>query len=108
MCGLIAFFAAGAAMLPPESFARALDRMDAHLLRQLQPVMAAFGRHPGKRLLAGAPARALPAEIAGRGKTRFGISVGRWLARGPGVSRSGGGSRAWTREVVNAYHGASA
>jgi len=81
--------------------------VDAHLLRQVQPLMGAFGRFPGKRLLASAPARALPAEIAGRRKTGFGIPVGRWMAQAhPG--EGGAGSRAWGREIARAYAGAGA
>lgn len=81
--------------------------VDAHLLRQLQPLMGAFARFPGKSLLVGAPARALSAEIAGRRKTGFGIPVGRWIGqaqRGEG----GAGSRAWGREIARAYAGSGA
>ncbi len=55
--------------------------VDAHLLTQLQPVLSAFVRYPGKALLAQAPGKALPPEIAGRRKTGFGIPVGRWFTR---------------------------
>lgn len=73
--------------------------VDAHLLWQLQPLLAAFVRHPGKALLARAPARALPQEIAGRRKTGFGIPVGRWMAGGA----EGADSRGWAREVAGVY-----
>lgn len=78
--------------------------VDAH---QLQPLMGAFARFPGKSLLAGAPARGLPAEIAGRRKTGFGIPVGRWIEQAkPGDV--GAGTRAWGREIARAYAGSGA
>lgn len=81
--------------------------VDAHLLRQLQPLLGAFDRFPGKSLLVGAPARGLPAEIAGRRKTGFGIPVGRWIAQAK-PDDVGAGSRAWGREIARAYAGLGA
>jgi len=81
--------------------------VDAHLLSQLQPLLRAFARYPGKALLAGAPQRALPGEVVGRRKTGFGIPVASWM----GATRpdsAGAGSREWGREVAEAYAGAFA
>lgn len=81
--------------------------VDVHLLRQLQPLMGAFARFPGKALLAGAPKRALPREATERRKTGFGIPVAAWT----GATRAdaaGAGSRGWGREVAEAYAGSFA
>ena len=53
--------------------------VDAHLLSQVQPLLANFYRFPGKSLLAGAPDRPLPLGVINRKKTGFGIPVSRWL-----------------------------
>ncbi len=76
--------------------------VDAHLLQQVQPLLASFAQFPNKTLLAHAPAKPLPREVIERPKTGFGIPVGRWLAE----SRRDGpdaGSRGWARELVGAY-----
>lgn len=77
--------------------------VDAWLLRDVSPALGAFGQFPNKRLLAEAPAKALPEALINRRKTGFGIPVQRWLidlGRGAG---SAGGSRGWAREVARAY-----
>ncbi|MEK7469130.1 MAG: asparagine synthase (glutamine-hydrolyzing) [Planctomycetota bacterium] len=74
--------------------------VDTWLLRELQPLLASFGRFPGKSLLAGSPSRGLPVEVLKRPKTGFGIPLGRWLG-GDAVTRSpGSDSREWSRRVV--------
>lgn len=81
--------------------------VDAHLLTQLQPLLSAFVRYPGKTLLAQAPGNALPREIAGRRKTGFGIPVGRWMAQASaGAVRPD--SRGWACEVARSFAPSSA
>lgn len=81
--------------------------VDAHLLRQLQPLLPTFVRFPGKILLAEAPVKALPREILGRRKTGFGIPVGRWMA-GATSGGAAADSRDWASEVASLYAGSSA
>lgn len=69
--------------------------VDAHLLRQLGPLLGQFKKFPNKTLLANAPKKPLPPEIIGRKKTGFGIPVKKWLAD------DGGFSKAWTAHVVD-------
>jgi asparagine synthase (glutamine-hydrolysing) len=77
--------------------------VDAWLLRDLSPALGAFGQFPNKRLLAEAPAKALPEALINRRKTGFGIPVQRWLNDLGKGKASAGGSRGWAREVVRAY-----
>jgi len=77
--------------------------VDARLLMSLQPVLAAFARHPGKRLLAEVPSDPLPPEVVDRRKTGFGIPVGRWLADGAPVAGAVPDSRAWARRLAVAF-----
>lgn len=77
--------------------------VDAWLLRDLQPALASFRTFPGKRLLAEAPAIALPREIVERRKTGFGIPLGRWLRGSPGSASVD--SQGWSRRLVSAYAG---
>lgn len=81
--------------------------VDAHLLRQLQPLLPAFARYAGKVLLAQAPARALPREIVSRRKTGFGIPVGRWMG-GATLGAAAADSRGWASEVAGVYAGSCA
>jgi asparagine synthase (glutamine-hydrolysing) len=53
--------------------------VDAWLLRALSPDFGRFSRHPGKQLLARAPATALPDALARRPKTGFSTPVSAWL-----------------------------
>ena len=53
--------------------------VDAWLLRRLAPMADTFRRFPNKMLLADSPNDTLPAEIANRRKTGFGIPVNEWL-----------------------------
>ncbi len=77
--------------------------VDARLLRDLVPVLEALPRFASKRLLAGAPRRALPAAVSERRKTGFLIPVQRWLADmglGDGdLSMSRGWARHLARQV---------
>jgi asparagine synthase (glutamine-hydrolysing) len=77
--------------------------VDAHLLASWQTVLPSFSRHPGKRLLAGAPGNPLPRAIIARRKTGFGIPIGRWLTAGSQANRKTLDSRAWAIRVVEAY-----
>jgi asparagine synthase (glutamine-hydrolysing) len=61
--------------------------VDAHLLAQLQPLLPQFRHHPGKTLLAQAPARPLPEAIVRRRKTGFAIPVKEWAAAALGAER---------------------
>jgi asparagine synthase (glutamine-hydrolysing) len=56
--------------------------VDAWLLRDLVPVMAAFGKYPGKQLLAVSPGQPLDAAIIQRRKTGFGLPMGAWTKSG--------------------------
>jgi asparagine synthase (glutamine-hydrolysing) len=60
--------------------------VDAWLLAELAPWFRHFHRYPAKSLLSGAPAQALPDDIARRPKTGFGTPVARWLDALPGDS----------------------
>jgi asparagine synthase (glutamine-hydrolysing) len=79
--------------------------VDAQLLESLRPMLPQFAKHPGKRLLAEAPANPLPRDIIERRKTGFGIPVGRWLAEGKSGGSTTPGSRVWADHLVKAYEG---
>jgi asparagine synthase (glutamine-hydrolysing) len=70
--------------------------VDWALLNRLAPLVRGFADGQGKRLLAGAPARALPRDIVERGKTGFGLPIGEWLAD-LGVQAPPSMTRAWSR-----------
>ena len=76
--------------------------VDAWLLRDVSPALGAFGQFPNKRLLAEAPAKALPEALINRSKTGFGIPVQRWL-NDLGRGEASGGSRGWAREVARTW-----
>ena len=67
--------------------------VDASLLVNLKPYLSSFRLHPGKTLLAAAPARPLPEAIVHRRKTGFAIPVKQWAAAEFGQGRS------WQAEV---------
>jgi asparagine synthase (glutamine-hydrolysing) len=77
--------------------------VDAHLLASIQPVLRAFARFPGKRMLANAPRPPLSRDVTERPKTGFGIPVSRWL--GPSSRRRAVAqdSRSWAIRVAEAY-----
>lgn len=79
--------------------------VDAWLLRELQPALAAFQRFPNKRLLAEAPARALPPALIARPKTGFGIPVRTWLRQMGKTGVGDGMSKGWARELVKTAWG---
>jgi asparagine synthase (glutamine-hydrolysing) len=80
--------------------------VDKVLLQQVAPLMVAAGRGLGKRLLAAAPSRPLPAAVVNRAKTGFTTPVGSWTAgqiragkpAGPAV-RATPWARGWSRIV---------
>ncbi|WP_459828410.1 asparagine synthase (glutamine-hydrolyzing) [Hydrogenophilus islandicus] len=74
--------------------------VDASLLAQLQPWLAAFHRFPRKRLLAYAPEKPLPEAVIQRKKTGFVIPVMRWLAEA-GIAPDG--IKNWARYVANRW-----
>lgn len=76
-----------------------LPLVDAALSRAIAPHLARFGPGDGKRLLASAPARALPAAIVDRRKTGFGVPVERWIGGRPGSRLADG----WARQVFADY-----
>lgn len=80
--------------------------VDAHLLNQVQPLLANFYQFPGKSLLAGAPDRPLPSSVIKRKKTGFGIPVSRWL-RVDGSPDEKHQSDRWMRTIIDAYEGAA-
>lgn len=83
--------------------------VDATLLSRLAPVIPRLGPGDGKRALALAPSRPLPAAVTNRPKTGFGIPIGQWTGTsatlpdesGPDKSRRPAGliSREWARRV---------
>ena len=77
--------------------------VDAYLLQQLQPYLAAFHRFPKKALLAGAATPPLPREVLERPKTGFGIPVQRWVAERSGHNAVHGSWIGWMQELVGAY-----
>lgn len=78
--------------------------VDAHLLISLQTALPSLSRHPGKRLLAGAPGNPLPRAIIDRPKTGFGIPIGSWLTTESQANRKTLVSRAWANRLVDAYN----
>lgn len=76
--------------------------VDARLLAQLQPLLGAFARYPGKELLAVSPHNPLPGAIMSRRKTGFGIPLDRWLPDGSGRPLGG-----WQRQVADAFGAAT-
>ncbi|UXI66387.1 asparagine synthase (glutamine-hydrolyzing) [Tahibacter amnicola] len=78
--------------------------VDAVLLRELQPLLAAFSGSRGKRYLAQTPVRPLPSCVWRRRKTGFCIPVEQWLgAMDANARASGGGLRGWARWVAASY-----
>lgn len=61
--------------------------------------MLASDAPPGKRDMAGAPARALPAEILDRPKTGFAVPMREWLAHDDPAARDQG-FRGWARRIA--------
>ena len=76
--------------------------VDAWLLRALAPAMA-DRNPPGKRDLALAPERELPAAILNRPKTGFTVPVRKWLVEEDRDFNHYRGLRGWTRLVYNSF-----
>ena len=79
--------------------------VDAHLLVSLQGALPSFDRYPNKRLLAEAPQEPRPRDIIVRRKTGFGVPVGRWLVESSQTDAEVLDSRAWAKQVAEAYDG---
>jgi len=78
--------------------------VDADLLRRIAPLLAS--RHPpGKRDMAAAPRRKLPASVLDRPKTGFLVPVRDWLAADAGAGAGERGLRGWARMVYAAHAG---
>jgi asparagine synthase (glutamine-hydrolysing) len=54
--------------------------VDTHLLAELAPFLSRFRRGAGKALMSQSPRAPLPAAIARRPKTGFGVPMARWLS----------------------------
>ena len=77
--------------------------VDEKLLRSIVPLMHQLKNFPGKSLLANAPNKPLPASIASRPKTGFGIPISRWL-RDEDLKVPASQDRwSWARKVVGSY-----
>lgn len=77
--------------------------VDEKLLRSIMPLMHQLKNFPGKSLLANAPNKPLPASIAARPKTGFGIPIARWL-RDEDLKVPNSQDRwSWARKVVDSY-----
>lgn len=77
--------------------------VDAWLLREVRPLLAAFEQFPNKRLLAEAPRKALPEALITRKKTGFGIPVNQWLRQMD--APDSGGKHAFAKFVQRSYTG---
>lgn len=75
--------------------------VDVRLLEAVSPAIPKLSAGMGKRALASAPEKALPAHIVDRPKTGFGVPTSHWLtsAGSGGLSNKGLASRAWASEV---------
>lgn len=74
--------------------------VDAKLLSGLVPWLHSFGEGPVKAKLANAPRQPVPASIARKGKTGFGIPVANWLGK-----PSGRLSGEWAAQVAAQRYG---
>lgn len=77
--------------------------VDAHLLQQVQPLLANFESFPKKALLAEAPEKLLPGSVALRRKTGFGIPVGHWLRARSEATATKLDSKPWAAHLVESY-----
>lgn len=75
--------------------------VDAHLLKQVAPLLGQFRAFPNKTMLALAPAKPLPQEIITRRKTGFGIPVKQWTQ---GIAAATPGQRMnWASWISRSY-----
>lgn len=79
--------------------------VDAWLLRDLQPVLAALRSYSHKRLLAEAPDFPLSEDVIARKKSGFAIPVQRWLTELGRAHVRSGVSRGWAKELVKDVYG---
>jgi asparagine synthase (glutamine-hydrolysing) len=77
--------------------------VDEKLLRSIAPLMHELIKFPGKSLLANAPNKPLPASIASRPKTGFGIPIGPWLHDEDFKGFANQDRWSWARKVVSSY-----
>ena len=85
--------------------------VDAALLERIAPCISGLAPGDGKRALAKAPSKPLPAAIVDRAKTGFGVPTGAWLSAvaaetGPScapTASKGTASRAWSACVAHRF-----
>jgi asparagine synthase (glutamine-hydrolysing) len=77
--------------------------IDYTLLGELAPLLPTLSGARGKSLLANAPSRPVPPEIASRSKTGFAIPVGDWLSGHKRHVEDRRDSRRWAIEVAHRY-----
>jgi asparagine synthase (glutamine-hydrolysing) len=77
--------------------------IDYTLLGDLAPLLPTLSGKRGKSLLANAPSRPVPPEIAARSKTGFAIPVGDWLSGQAHHVEDRRDSRRWAVEVARRY-----
>jgi asparagine synthase (glutamine-hydrolysing) len=76
--------------------------VDVELLRTLAACLPNLRPGAGKAALAAAPTTPLPAAVAQRAKTGFGVPTASWVAGAPASRRKGLASRDWARRVFAA------
>lgn len=76
--------------------------VDIDLLRKASHVTPQLTKENGKKALATAPSRPVPASVSERPKTGFSVPTDRWIASETDISRSPKGlvSRQWGREIL--------
>jgi asparagine synthase (glutamine-hydrolysing) len=79
--------------------------VDAHLLKQLAPVLVTR-KERGKQLLANAPLPPLPEAVRKRRKTGFTLPIKEWLMQDADGKRVEFGKRSWARRVYEVMFGA--
>ena len=77
--------------------------VDYTLLGALAPLLPSLSGARGKSLLANAPSRGVPPEIASRPKTGFAIPVSDWLSGRAHHVEDRRNSRRWAVEVTSRY-----
>jgi len=78
--------------------------VDAWLLREVAPLLGGLRGRDGKAMLCDAPARPIPAAIASRAKTGFGLPLGAWFGRGD----ESAGIQQWASIVCEHFDGLAA
>ena len=67
-------------------------------MKALAPAAPTLVPGAGKAALAAAPSTPLPAEVAQRAKTGFGVPTGDWIAA---TASKGAASRGWSKVVLS-------